>query len=289
MKITLKKLAKAALPYGVIWLRQEKTKQPKQPRKILDFEVHLVDHCNLNCKGCNNFSPIADKFELDAEEYEKDLKRLSELTYGYCGRILLLGGEPLLHPQAGKIAEITRKYFNSCNIRIVTNGLLLKSMGREFWQMCSKNKIIITVTKYPISLDFGEIERIAKTGRVALDYYNDENTVKTLECIPIDLTGSQNIQENFKNCYKANSCIELYQGRLYPCTLVPFVKYFNKEFGKDLKVSDEDSISIYDAKDIDEILEFLSRPIPFCRYCNINATRDGIIWEPSKKEIAEWI
>ena len=36
MKITLKKLAKAALPYGVIWLRQEKTKQPKQPRKNMD-------------------------------------------------------------------------------------------------------------------------------------------------------------------------------------------------------------------------------------------------------------
>lgn len=25
----------------------------------IDFEVHLCDHCNLNCRGCDNFSPVA--------------------------------------------------------------------------------------------------------------------------------------------------------------------------------------------------------------------------------------
>ena len=26
------------------------------PSPTLQFEVHLTEHCNLNCKGCDNFS-----------------------------------------------------------------------------------------------------------------------------------------------------------------------------------------------------------------------------------------
>ena len=25
------------------------------------LEVHLAEHCNLNCKGCSHFSPLAEK------------------------------------------------------------------------------------------------------------------------------------------------------------------------------------------------------------------------------------
>ena len=27
------------------------------PQKELRFEVHIVEHCNLNCKQCSHFSP----------------------------------------------------------------------------------------------------------------------------------------------------------------------------------------------------------------------------------------
>ena len=43
-----------------------------QKNKILKstglmFEVHLVDHCNLNCKGCSHFSPVSEKKFVDVE------------------------------------------------------------------------------------------------------------------------------------------------------------------------------------------------------------------------------
>ena len=28
------------------------------------IDIHLTDHCNLNCKGCTHFSPLAEDFYL---------------------------------------------------------------------------------------------------------------------------------------------------------------------------------------------------------------------------------
>jgi hypothetical protein len=49
-------------------------------RKLLRFDVQLADHCNLNCKGCANFSPIAAKQFLEKESFENDCARLAMLT-----------------------------------------------------------------------------------------------------------------------------------------------------------------------------------------------------------------
>ena len=79
-------------------------------KKQIRFIVDIVDHCNLNCKGCGHFSPLASKSFLDLETFENDLRRLNELLDGeiYCFEIM--GGEALLHPQLEKFIEITAKY-----------------------------------------------------------------------------------------------------------------------------------------------------------------------------------
>ena len=87
------------------WLKKWIT----QPQELLRYEVHLTEHCNLNCKSCFHFSSRAEEEYLDVTEYEKDCKRLSELFGGVASDILLMGGEPLLHPDIEKFIEITRK------------------------------------------------------------------------------------------------------------------------------------------------------------------------------------
>ena len=37
-----------------------------------------------------------------------------------------------------------------------------------------------------------------------------------------------------------------------------------------------------------KILEFLAKPIPFCRYCMVDKVKRGLLWETSKKDIKEW-
>lgn len=50
--------------------------------------MNVVDHCNLNGKGCAHFSNIYDNNCVDSEQYKSDLKIISEKFNLYYFRIL---------------------------------------------------------------------------------------------------------------------------------------------------------------------------------------------------------
>lgn len=258
------------------------------PKRKLRYEVHLAEHCNLNCKGCDNFSPLAKKEFLNIVEYERDVKRLSFLFGGKMKEIVLLGGEPLLHPKIEVFLRITREYFPVGKIRIITNGLLLPKMKETFWKSCRKYSIEIVPTKYPIKFDYDFVEKMARSNGVKYHYFNP-GVVKTLKKMCMDVTGKQSICHNFVNCHRANKCITLKHGKLYTCSAAPHASILNDYFNLGMELHENDGIDIYQAKDRKEIMRFLARPIPFCRYCNTDATEEGIIWKQSKRERSEWI
>ena len=47
--------------------------------KKIPVEIHIVEHCNLNCKGCAHFSSIAKESYLDIESFEESCKKLSKI------------------------------------------------------------------------------------------------------------------------------------------------------------------------------------------------------------------
>ena len=99
-------------------------KRKLSPQRYLRFEVSLAEHCNLNCKYCSHFSPIAEPEFLDLSQHEKDMERLSYLLDGKSDKIYLIGGEPLLYKEIVKCMRITRAYFPKSRIIILSNGLL---------------------------------------------------------------------------------------------------------------------------------------------------------------------
>jgi organic radical activating enzyme len=259
-----------------------------RPRKKLRFEIDIAANCNLNCKGCFHFSPLVDNDYLNPDELEKDFKRLSELAGRKNENIELMGGEPLLHPKINIITEMSRKYFDG-NISIVTNGILLTKMNEEFWQSCKRNKINILVTSYPIKLDRKLIKKTAKSYSVKIKMRMQVMSNHTWCRLPKDIQGKQNIKDSFKNCLIANFCISLKNGKLATCCLPLVADRFNNFYDDKFITEKNDYIDIYSAKNIEEIYEFLSKPIPFCRYCKIRQSEYGINWGISKKDIHEWI
>jgi MoaA/NifB/PqqE/SkfB family radical SAM enzyme len=269
-------------------------------RKLLHFEVHIAEQCNLNCAGCLHFSPLAPKQFIDIEKYENDCKRIATLTAGIIERLDLLGGEPLLNPQIIDIVKISRLHFPECTIRIVTNGILLKKQTDEFWECCHANNIIIMVSIYPIKIDYdfiidkakihnvridfrGDIKMLSKNAKEFSTYYFDSKWLK----FPIDINGGQNPVKSAALC-PALDCFQLVEGKLYKCAPLAYVKFFNRYFDTDIKVTDDDYIDIYKAKNVDEILYKLRKPAPFCRYCKPDIPQ-YVKWKTTKREISEWI
>lgn len=266
-----------------------KCKESVEPQKTLDsISVHIVEHCNLNCRGCDNFSPIAEKKFECIENFEKDIKRIAELSNGELGQLKLLGGEPLLHPQIIRFLKVSRKYLPNTDIKIVTNGILLTSQSEEFWKACKINNIIIVVTKYPIKLDFEKMENLAASYGVQYKYYGNSAVIKYSHKIPLDLKGEQDIYRNFKHCHHANKCVFLRDGKLYPCSIPPNIHHFNSYFNQSIPICEEDGIDIYNTESMDKVLKFLAKPIPFCRYCFVCYRLYKQKWGISAKQIEEW-
>ena len=261
----------------------------RQIRRVkLDFEVNIADHCNLNCQCCNHFSPLADHVFLDIDTFTMDLTRIRELTGGDVGKIWLIGGEPLLHPQITEFMYVSRRLFPKAHITLNTNGILLLKKDEEFWQALRDTQIEITLTKYPIQIDYKKIEQKINLEKVRYAYTLSSAVIKTTYHLPLDIEGRLDGVKNYLKCGHANECITLRGGGIYTCPIAPNAHYFNTYFGKNLYVGDKNCINIYEAKNVEEILEFLKRPIPFCNHCNIEGYTYGLKWNVSERDIKEW-
>lgn len=254
------------------------------------IEFHIVEHCNLNCKGCIHFSPLADKSFVKMKNFKSDVKNIADLTKGKVREIHILGGEPLLHPELNKILKITRFYFKDSQIRLISNGVLLLSMNLAFWQTLRNSRIHLSVTEYPLNINYKAISHLTKKYNIEFSFYalSKENSQWHF---PIDITGSQDEQYSFDNCRKGNNCtnINIINGKLYMCPICANIKYFNKYFNKDCIVDDNDFLRVRSIKDVGEIEDFVSKPSPFCRYCNVKDRTFDNKWDISQKKIEEWV
>ena len=113
-------------------------------------EIHIVEHCNMKCQGCGHFSTISPSKKLGIDCFERDIKRLSDLT-DVC-KLNLMGGEPLLHEGINDFFYISRKYFKDSTIQLTTNGVLLNSKKDDFWESILKHNIKVRVSSYPLNL-----------------------------------------------------------------------------------------------------------------------------------------
>jgi hypothetical protein len=102
----------------------------------------------------------------------------------------------------------------------------------------------------------------------------------------LDLSGNQDIEKAYCKCGWGNVCIYLENGKLNTCGFPLLAKHFNKYFDKSkykfAEPTEEDYVDILKANSLDEILEKLANPIPYCRYCTLNFSHQK--WEVSKKQ-----
>ena len=90
------------------------------------FKIQIVDECNLNCRGCDHFAPIAKVWHQPVSDYINMIKTLKQTVGNNIKEIELYGGEPLLHEKFYEILLATEVVFpQDVIISVETNGILL--------------------------------------------------------------------------------------------------------------------------------------------------------------------
>lgn len=243
------------------------------------LETHLCDHCNLNCKGCGHFCSLLDTPHFyDIEQFKLDIKKLSsKIDFA---KIRLMGGEPLLHPEVNEFIIATREAFPKCDLRLVTNGILLPKMKENFWDCLRNNNVAIDLSKYPIVNDkisqyldiiddnnvhLGEI-RLAKRFRAwhTLHPNNDQKI-------------------SYRNC-TAKYCINLWKSKLYPCPAC-YRYYMNEYFKTNLGIPE--GLDIY-SMTTEDIVKTFYHDFDACKYCDIT-NQNIFLWDKSNRSLDEWL
>ncbi|CAH2031350.1 hypothetical protein [Trichlorobacter ammonificans] len=244
------------------------------------LELHLADHCNLGCKSCGHFSPIATPTFADIDQYQLDMKRLRKL-FRNITTIRLLGGEPLLHPQPDSFIAIARETFPLANIRVVTNGILLSKASDRFWTTCRETKTAIDLTVYPpLRSQLAGLKTLCALKGVSLN----PSEVTHFSAF-MNLHGTSDEREAFLYCRSIGSCPFLRNGHLYPCGIPALIHHFNKHF--DYHIPSDKGIDIH-ASFLSgrKVLELLGRPISSCKYCTSENVE--FPWSTCGKGPEEW-
>ncbi len=249
------------------------------------LETHVVDYCNLNCKSCSHFSPLAPHEGFNSPAvFEKSLKRLSKLKI-IIGTIRVMGGEPLIEPEITKdYLKVARRRSPLSKIHLVTNGLLILDMDESFFKVLADKSIIVDITSYPPTLKKREaiVEILEECG---IDYNFSNSPVESFTKI-LSTQNNENYRNEYRNCFNQN-CIFLKNNRLFKCPTAAMIPLFVSKFGCNIKYGF--GIEINKIKDGWKCLEELDGPDLLCKYC-IPSKREMIPWSTtSEPAMEDWI
>lgn len=223
-------------------------------------EMHIMDACNLNCRGCAHYSPIFEREIPNFDERIKDVRLLKE-KFDDILRFYILGGEPFLNPEVGKYAQTIREILPNTDIRIVTNGLLVPKLSQDILKAIKDANVIIEISKYePTYRIIDEIKAILNKAEVAYIVRD------------FDLNHKFNLPLSFKEndgiyCI-SNGCVTIWNGKIAKCPQVMYMDYFNKHFSTSFPV--DGILNLEDCPEREELKMYLKKEVLLCKHCAKN-------------------
>jgi len=253
----------------------------------LDYlEIEISNICNLNCKGCSEFSNlVCEVNQVDHNAFRRDLERIKYFFWGV-GKIRLLGGEPLKNPDFIKFIKTAREIYPDSDLRLVTNGLLIPVLKNNDLEEIKKLNCSFDVSNYPPT------KRILKTIKNRLNQSGIVYHISTPVRFFFKLFLPEPLEspdESYKNCLFTH-CHSLGGGYLSACSHQFWAYRLNTVF--DLNYPVEEKIDIYRTSysgwELDEIFK---KPLDFCRYCPKGMVpyrwKSGVTKEKARPE--DWI
>lgn len=236
-------------------------------------EMHIMDACNLNCRGCTHFAPIFVMDEPDIKVRLDDVSNFSK-KFGHIIRFVILGGEPFLNKNIGIYVKEIRKILPNTMIEIVTNGLLLPGVSDEVLKVIKTNDVRISISEYaPTHKKIDEI--MEKLDRNAILYEIRGFDKKQKFNIPLSLTADS----IHKKLCISDGCITIRDGKMARCPTLMYIRDFNKKFGTNFP--DGGIIDMSDEISGTDLLKKFKERVPLCDYC----VQNEVDWSVCGKDV----
>lgn len=246
-------------------------------------EINVVEHCNLQCRGCSHLSPALRAKVVDPAVVLRDLSVLAPIYAPE--HVRLLGGEPLLHPRLAAVAAAVRESGMGSRIRVVTNGTLLGRADEQLLEAIDELHVSVYPGAEPDRREMERIERLAARRTVDL-------VVKEFHHFrqPYAAHGTDDralVERLYRTCQIAHTwrCHTIDNGFFYRC---PQSLYLREEVACHGSEPDRDRLAISARESLGtELLAFLERPeaLGACGTCLGSV---GVLYEHVQVARREW-
>lgn len=247
----------------------------------LDFNVAYA--CNLSCKGCISLSDFDRRGVESLKDIEDQCKTWSKILDPSI--ISIFGGEPLMHPRIAKVLDAIRKHWPNAQIRLITNGYLLRKYNPEMWFQYKGLEMQVSIHRQDHErMITDEIKKIVKCrtdwqaikssadGHQQLELHNKDLIIYKSKfkrfVMPYRLENGE-LKPFNSDPKKAHSICGspdvpiLYRNKLYKCAPLPNILELDK--GKHYKYK-----GISADGDIKTLIEHIGKPESVCAMCPEN-------------------
>ncbi len=236
-------------------------------------EMHIMDSCNLNCRGCTHFSPIFSDKLPDLKSKLSDVERLKE-KINCIMKFYILGGEPFLNPEINHYICGIREILPNAQLLIVTNGLLIDHLSDEVLQCIKDNQVWISISEYqPTHKKMDIICHILNKYKIL--YEIRSASFKEKFCLPLSLKENS----RYPNTCISNGCVIICDGKIARCPQLMYISYFNSYFGTNLP--EKGVMELKSCPIGKELLAALREEVPLCKHC----IQNEIPWSICKAEV----
>lgn len=232
-----------------------------------EIEIQIIDHCNMNCDHCNHFANLAQPWTMPLEEFEFSLRKIREEFYPHgLKRLMILGGEPLLHPQIKDFCVLAREIFpeEDFQIDVLTNGLKLGSIDDKELKTMTKN-VRLCITPYP-KVKYTECaEKMLKSGEIGnlasrLFFMTTHLNLKKTETSK---------SYNYKNCAKYKlPCYFVKNYKVYICPFSGCSHILDEKFGINIQPREGDYLDLKTCTYEDLVRFSKEGPKHICQHCD---------------------
>lgn len=254
-----------------------------KPYNLGWFELHAVDHCNLNCINCNHHSLFFKKKEHNAADYFPHIDEMIRRNIKF-NQIGILGGEPFLHSNLfGFVNSIKQRYKK--NIVITTNGFWL---GKDYSKYDNIFRIIekMFVSIYPTIESSIGIDKINKSIEEIRTKYNLDIVIRSGKkssinsFIEVKFTTKPEIPTSF--CKAQGDCTNLLpEGKIARCGVGAYAKK-NPNATFEFLSKTEDMFYDLTKDNGRDFGEWKTKyPLESCNYCSV-WKKNWVSWKNSK-------
>ena len=217
---------------------------------------------------------------MSIEEFTETVQLLSKKLGHITKRLMILGGEPFLHPQLIDFIKIARQYMpESTHIDVLTNGIVLDKNIDFYSNLAVEQNVGFVVTPYPLNYSNLFRQSYPNIGFMA--------TRLTYQWPQVDLSGAQS--NSYANCpVYTLPCFIIRDKKIHMCPFSACIHCFSDTFNQSIYPIEQDYLDL-NTVDEKQLINFISKgPEHICQFCHHSNNNNSYYWHQGVNKLQDY-